>query len=136
MDATARELTLIRLAYVLGIVADALWAVALFVPAVYGGLTGIDGFDPDSDTRSIMIIGGTLMAAWTLLLVWALRDPIGRRGVILLTAFPIVFVLTLLAVANVVDGETFQIWIVAKGAVLIASMVVSYVLARRRAEVG
>ena len=35
----------------------------------------------------IMAIGGTLMTGWTLLLVWALQDPIGRRAVILLTAY-------------------------------------------------
>ncbi len=141
MDAGARTNLMIRLGYWLGIAADALWAVALFAPAVYGALTGISDFDPDTDTRGVMIIGGTLMAAWTLLLVWALRDPIERRGVILLTAFPIVLALTTMSFVNVLDGDTFQIWIVVKGAVLISSMVTSYVVAGRvrqqsRAEIA
>lgn len=131
MDTRARESFLIKLAYWLGIGADALWAVALFIPAVYGTLTGIENFDPDTDTRLIMVIAGTLMTAWTLLLAWALRKPIERRGVILLTAFPIVFVLTLMALFNVIDGETFQLWILVKGVLLLTSMVISYVLARR-----
>ena len=79
-----------------------------------------------------MVIGGTLMTAWTLLLVWALREPIQRRGVILLTAFPIVFILTAMSLINVIDGDTFQLWIVVKGVALIASMVASYRLAQRR----
>lgn len=132
MDTKERETLLIKLAYWLGIGADALWAVALFIPAVYGALTGISDFNPDTDTRNIMVIGGTLMTAWTLLLVWALRDPIQRRGVILLTAFPIVFILTAMSLINVIDGDTFQLWIVVKGVALIASMVASYRLAQRR----
>ncbi len=131
MENDASRALLIRLAYWLGIAADALWAIALFVPSVYGALTGISDFDPDTDTRGVMVIGGTLMAAWTLLLVWALRDPIERRGVILLTAFPIVLALTTMSFVNVLDGDTFQIWIVVKGAVLISSMVTSYVVAGR-----
>ena len=119
----------IRIAYWLGIVADTLWLIALFVPSLYGALTGTPDFNPDTEVRSIMAIGGTLMLAWTLLLLWAVRKPIERRGVILLTAFPIVFGLTLLSLIQVLEGNTFEIWILIKGTILIVSMVTSYVLA-------
>jgi len=92
-----RKLFWIRLAYWLGMAADALWAVALLVPEVFGLLTGEPGFEADLQLRRIMAVGGMLMTGWTLLLVWAVRAPIERRVVILLTAFPVVFGLFIVA---------------------------------------
>lgn len=126
----ARKLFLIKLPYWLGIAADALWAVALFSPRVFGLLTGRKGFTPDLEVQLIMGIGGTLMTGWTFLLIWALQDPIGRRAVILLTAFPVVFGLFLVALVGLIEGGTFNVWILAKTIVLFVSMVASYVLAR------
>ncbi|MDJ0699463.1 MAG: hypothetical protein QNJ07_06360 [Woeseiaceae bacterium] len=117
--------------YWLGIVADALWAVALFVPAVFGALTGNPDFDPSLDFRLTMAIGGILMAGWTILLVWAVRRPIERRFVILLTAFPVVFGLFVIALVRVLEGNTFQVWILIKTAVLFVLMIGSFVLAEK-----
>lgn len=122
---------LVKLPYWLGIAADALWAVALFFPPVFGLLAGRPGFDPELEVRLIMGIGGTLMTGWTVLLIWALRDPVGRRGVILITAFPVVFGLFLIALVGFVQGGTSNLWILTKTAVLFVSMVASFVLARR-----
>ncbi len=117
--------------YWLGIVADASWAVALFVPAVFGALTGNSDFNPSLDFRLTMAIGGVLMAGWTILLVWAVRRPIERRFVILLTAFPVVFGLFVISLVRVLEGNTFQLWILIKTAVLFALMIGSFVLARK-----
>ena len=117
------------LPYWLGIAADALWAVALFVPQVFGTLTGNPDFNPDRDSRLTMAIGGVLMAGWTILLLWAVRDPIQRRFVILLTAFPVVFGFFTIALIQVLEGNAFQIWILVKTAVLFVSMIASYFLA-------
>ena len=127
---TQGKMFLIKLPYWLGIAADALWTVALFSPAVFRQLTGRSEFDPDLEVRLIMAIGGTLMAGWTLLLVWALQDPIGRRAVILLTAFPVVFGMFLVALVGFINGGTFGVWILVKTTVLFVSMVASYRLAR------
>jgi hypothetical protein len=123
------KIFLIKLPYWLGIAADALWAVALFSPTIFGLLTGRPGFNPGFEVRLIMSIGGTLMTGWTFLLIWALQDPVGRRAVILLTAFPVVFGLFLIAMVGFIKGGTFSAWILCKTAVLFVSMVTSYVLA-------
>lgn len=123
------KMFLIKLPYWLGIAADALWAVALFSPAVFRQFTGRSGFDPDLEVRLIMGIGGTLMTGWTFLLIWALRDPVGRRAVILLTAFPVVFGMFLVALVGYINGGTFGVWILFKTTVLFVSMVASYILA-------
>jgi hypothetical protein len=125
---------LIRGAYWLGIAADTLWAIALFVPGVFGALTGVPDFDPDPQFRRCMAVGGILMTGWTLLLIWAVREPIERRFVALLTAFPVVFGLLVLALIGVLSGNTFELWIVAKCVVLFLAFFLSYVLAGRVAR--
>jgi hypothetical protein len=81
-----------------------------------------------------MAVGGILMTGWTFLLIWAIRKPIERRFVILLTAFPVVFGLFVVALANVLKGNTFEIWILIKTAILFAFMISSYVLAGKMAN--
>jgi len=73
------KLWLIKFAYWPGIATDALWAIALLVPPVFGVLTGIDDFSPGWQLQSVMAIGGVLMAGWTTLLDWAVRRPIYSR---------------------------------------------------------
>jgi len=125
-----KKMFLIKLPYWLGIGADALWAIALLSPTVFGLLLGRPDFNPELEVRLIMAIGGTLMTGWTCLLIWALQDPIGRRAVILLTAFPVVFGMFLIALAGFIKGGTFSAWILIKTMILFVSMVVSFGLAR------
>lgn len=119
----------IKIAYWLGIGADALWAAALLFPRIYGILTGQPDFEPELQVRLIMGIGGALMTGWTFLLLWALQEPIERRAVILITAFPVVSALFAVALIGYLGGNTSNIWILIKNTVLIISMVTSYVLA-------
>ena len=124
-----KKMFLIKLAYWLGIGADALWAIGLLFPTVFGILTGQPDFDPDVQIRLIMGIGGSLMTGWTLLLLWAIIKPIERRFVILLTAFPVVFGLTVVTYIGYAGGNTFNLWILIKNSILIISMLTSYILA-------
>ena len=80
-------------------------------------------------TRLIMGIGGSLMTGWTLLLIWAVRKPIERRVVILLTAFPVVFGMLVITLIPIFKGDYSNIWILFKMIVLIISMLISYILA-------
>ena len=129
MNEQKKKIFLIKIAYWLGIGADALWAVGLLFPQVFGILTGTPDFNPDLQLRLAMGIGGTLMTGWTFLLLWAVRKPIERRGVILLTAFPVVFGLFIVALIGFLDGNTINIWILIKNTILFISMINSYILA-------
>jgi hypothetical protein len=129
MRSQKREFFLIKVAYWLGIGADALWAVALLFPPVFAILIGNPDFDPDLQVRLIMGIGGSLMTGWTLLLLWAVRQPIDRRVVILLTAFPVVFGMFIVTLIGYLNGNTSTLWVLAKTMILMISMVTSYLLA-------
>jgi len=131
MNGQNRNLFLIKIAYWLGIAADLLWAIVLLFPKLFGILIGIPDYNPDVQTRLIMAIGGILMTGWTLLLLWAVREPIERRVVILITAFPVVFGLFIVALIGYLDGNTSNIWILIKTSILFIAMVTSYILARK-----
>ena len=117
MTSKTKMLTM-QTAYWLGVIVDALWTLALVSPSLFGLLTGRPGFDPDLPLRLAMGIGASLMAGWTLLLAWASRDPVERRGVLLLTACPVISGLAVVAVVGIViDGASYY-WILGKLALL------------------
>ena len=130
------KMFIIKIPYWLGILADALWAIALFIPQVFAILTGRIEYEPDLETRLIMGIGGTLMLGWTFLLIWAVRDPIERRGVIILTAFPVVYGMFIITLIQFIAGNTFIMWALVKTIILLTSMTFSYLLASKVAKKG
>lgn len=124
-----KKIFFIKASYLLGIAADALWAIALFVPAVFGILLGNPEFSPNVQVRLIMGIGGSLMTGWTFLLIWAVRKPIERRAISLLTAFPVVFGMFIVTLIGFLEGNASNIWILIKTTILFICMVTSYILA-------
>jgi peptidoglycan/LPS O-acetylase OafA/YrhL len=124
------KLWLIKFPYWLGIAVDALWAAALLFPPVFGALMGVDDFSPDWQMQSIMTIGGVLMAGWAVLLLWAVQRLIERRFIILLTAI-VVAALFLLALSNVLNGNSNEYWVLIKCLVLFVTMITSYSLSGR-----
>lgn len=124
-----KRMAAIKLTYWLGIGADALWALGLPIPQVYALLVGAPNFTPDFHTRQLMLLGGSLMTGWTFLLIWALQKPVERRGVLLLTAFPVIFGLLITTGNGIANGNRFLYWALAKLAVLMVATVSSYILA-------
>ena len=134
MNKQQKKMFWIKFPYWLGIGADALWAVGLLFPSIFGILIGNLDFNPDLHVRTIMGVGGSLMTGWTFLLLWAVKQPIERRAVILLTAFPVVFGLSVVALIGFLVGNTSNIWILIKNSILIISMITSYMLASKAAK--
>jgi|GEM_PF-319954 len=129
-----KRMAVIKLTYWLGIGADALWAFGLLIPQVYGVLVGTPNFAPDFQTRQLMLAAGSLMTGWTFLLVWALQRPVERRGVLLLTAFPVIFGLFITTVNGISNGNSMLYWVVAKLVILMIAMFGSYLLAGKLAN--
>lgn len=70
----------LRTSYRVGAVADAVAAVSLLIPSRTG----------EVEFRYAMGMAAALMLAWTVLLIWGDRRPVERRGVLLLTVFPLI----------------------------------------------
>jgi hypothetical protein len=82
---------ILRINFWSGAIIDALMVPVLLSPKLYSLLTGLPAFNPDIITQYIMNVGATLMASLTGILIWASMKPIERKGIILITIFPVQF---------------------------------------------
>ncbi len=82
---TPRSTAWLHLSFRTGAVADGLAAAAMLIPAVFGTPSPLNGYVPDVPYRYAMGLAGSLMLGWTVLLLWADRRPVERRGVLPLT---------------------------------------------------
>jgi hypothetical protein len=80
---------LLRISYWIGAILDGLMIIPMLFPKVGGVLFGIPDFNPGVEYKYAMGVGASLMAGWTILLIWADRKPIERKGVLLITVFPV-----------------------------------------------
>lgn len=80
----------LRISYWVGAIFDALVIVPMLSPQVASVAFGIPNFNPGNDYGYAMRIGASLMLGWVCLLIWADRKPVERKGVLLLTIFPVV----------------------------------------------
>jgi hypothetical protein len=100
----SRKILLLRVCYWVGAVADAVSAIIMLFPKLGGSMYGIADFNPGYEYRYAMGLGASLMIGWTFLLIWADRRPVERRGVLLLTVFPVLFGIIITGIYSVVIG--------------------------------
>jgi hypothetical protein len=93
----------LRVSFWLGAVIDAVAAVQLMLPELWMNFYGLSA-QPDPVLTFGLVMGASLMWGWTALLVWADRKPLERKGILLLTIFPVVFGLVLNNVYSVASG--------------------------------
>ena len=77
--------TWLRVSYWVGAIADGMFAVLMLSQAIFAQPSAITGYVPEIPYRYAMGLAGSLMLAWTLLLLWADRSPVARRGILLIT---------------------------------------------------
>jgi len=102
----------LRISYRTGAVIDALAAIQMLVPSVFAATNRLSGFRPPWEYKYAMGMGASLMLGWTALLLWADRRPVERRGVLILTVFPVVVGL----VAN-------ELWALSSGFISLGALV-------------
>jgi hypothetical protein len=107
-----RRILFLRVTYWLGAVFDGLVIVPMMSVTAARALLGIPGFSPGVDYRYAMALGASLMAGWTVLLIWADRKPIERRGVLAITLFPVLTGLIAADVYAVGGGLVSAPWMI------------------------
>lgn len=125
---------LLRISYWLGAIVDGFMVVPMLSPRVGGALFGIEDFHPGDEYRYAMMIGASLMLGWTVLLLWADRKPLERKGILLITVFPVIIGLALAGIFAVKVGmigveRMIPIWVLQ--AILIVLFSYSYYSATR-----
>ena len=99
-----KKIRLLRICYWWGIITDALAAIVMLSPKLAGLVYGIPNFNPGSDYKYAMGIGASLMLGWTFVLFWADRKPVERKGILLLTIFPVVIGMLIANIYAVING--------------------------------
>ncbi len=116
--------TWLRVSYWVGAVADAAATVSLLIPSRTG----------EAEFRYAMGMAAALMLGWTMLLIWGDRKPVERRGVLLLTAFPVIPALLVAVIYAGVAGQLPLEQVVFRSVMMVlieTLMLFSYVKATR-----
>lgn len=72
--------TWLRVSFITGAVADAIVGIVILIPSRMG----------ETGFTFAMGVAAALMFGWTALLLWGNKAPMERRGVLLLTIFPVI----------------------------------------------
>ena len=127
-----KKILWLRISYWVGAIIDGLAALQMLFPKLYT-LTNGTGFTPSAEFGYAMRSGAPLMIGWTVLLIWADRRPVERKGVLLITVIPVVIGLALNQITAIPIGinsvgAMIPIWILQ--VVLVALFTFSYLNAR------
>ncbi len=122
-----------------GAVFDGVVLFPMLSPEIGGMILGIPNFNPGMDYKYAMLIGASLMAGWTSLLIWSGKKPIARKAIFLLTVCPVLVGLILSGIYAVEStfvpfGKMIPTWI--GQLVLVALYIYSYFLARSIERTG
>ena len=120
----SERIKFLRISYWVGAIFDALVIIPMLSPQVASVAFGIPNSNPGNDYGYAMSIAAALMLGWVFLLIWADRKPIERRGVLLLTIFPVVTGLIISGVYAVTStlisvDKMLPTWIMQGGLVLL-----------------
>jgi hypothetical protein len=99
-----KQILWLRISYRTGAIIDGLMLFPMLSPKIGGLMMGIKDFSPGPEYLYAMRIGASLMAGWTVLLLWADRKPVERKGILLITMVPVIVGLALAGVGAVANG--------------------------------
>lgn len=110
-----RKILWLRIAFWWGIIADAFEAIRMTFPRLFLATTG-GTLTPDAGFRFGLLYGVPVMLGWTLLLFWADRKPLERKG-ILLCVIPVI-----------IASMVVELIGIRTGAVVLAATIPTFVL--------
>jgi uncharacterized membrane protein len=85
------KILLLRISFWIGAIIDALAAIQLLIPSLWASSYGLTIDTANGALNLALVTAAALMLGWTGLLIWADRKPMERKGILLLTVFPVVF---------------------------------------------
>jgi len=79
----------LKVSFRVGALVDGLAAVMMLVPDLGRVVYGMADYEPTTDYQYAMRLAASLMLGWTVLLLWADRKPLERRGILPITVLVI-----------------------------------------------
>ena len=81
---------ILKIAFWIGAITDGLAAIIMIFPALRVYIFGPDNVQITPAYRYSLGMGAALMVGWTVLLLWGSIKPVERKGLLLITAFPVI----------------------------------------------
>lgn len=100
-----KSITLLRISYWWGIIADFVVFILMLKPDLYQDFMKIDHV-LSIDFGYGLRYGAPLMLGWTVLLFWANLKPVERKDILLITIFPVVLGLVIFEIYSIQSGIT------------------------------
>lgn len=123
----------LRISYWAGAIVDLLAFLEMLFPGALPAALGETGPEINMEFRLALAFGAPLMIGWTVLLLWADRKPMERRGVLAITLCPVLVGLLIRGLVGAASGVFTGSTAVAAIAVPIALMtLLSYSLLQAR----
>lgn len=94
----------LRASYWVGAIADGFFAIAMVYPPLLQFALQIPNTEVTVATRSALGMGAALMIGWTTLLLWANARPVQRKGILVITVFPVITGLALATLYGLMTG--------------------------------
>jgi hypothetical protein len=110
------KIKLLRIAFGIGAITDALAAIIMIFPQLKTFIFGSANISIASEYRYALGLGASLMLGWTVLLIWGGHKPLERRGLLVITVFPVITGIVIAQIYAVSSGyiqltKIFPIWI-------------------------
>lgn len=106
----------LRISYWIGALVDFVAGWIMLIPSLFAFMNEPEVFQPANEYRYAMGMGVPLMFGWTILLLWADRKPLERKGILPITLL-------------VIFGEIItQVWGISVGFVPFDGMASTFVL--------
>jgi hypothetical protein len=99
-----KQVRFLRIAFLAGAILDGVMVFPMLFPKIAGIMFGNADFGPGAEYNYAMYIGAALMLGWTVLLLWGFRKPLERKGLVLITACPVVIGMILANIYAVTEG--------------------------------
>jgi hypothetical protein len=94
----------LRLSYWIGAIIDGFVAIQMLLPDFWASFNSIASHRASSELNFALGVGASLMFGWTILLLWADRKPMERKGILLITVIPAITGLMLNNVVSIISG--------------------------------
>ena len=128
----------IKIAYIIGIILDGLMGIDMFLYTFFGKSIYLQNQNipiSSSTTQPVMMLGTALMIGWTFLLLWGLLKPIERKGTLIITAFPVVFLYLIYDIIQLTNGVTSILSVLIIRCLLIILLTVAYLFANQMKKI-
>jgi len=138
LDKIKTKLNIIKIAYIVGIILDGLMGIDMFLYTFLGRSIYLQNQNipiSSSNTQPVMMLGTALMIGWTILLLWGLLKPIERKGTLIITAFPVVFLYLIYDIIQLINGINAILSVLIIRCFLITLLIVAYLFANQMKKI-